>query len=249
MFKSPWIWSWSDLELLREEYPNGDTRQLAQRLNRAVASVHQRAHAMGIKKTPDYRKFLALRPDSWTKDELAKLRELYPRTNARILAKELNRQYSALRVKASQLGLRREFPNATEKQCATCSVLKPADQFYTYTYRGGKRTEQPRSVCKMCLGQRGADRRLAIRKVVISYYSGGTDVCACCGEGHIEFLSIDHIGGGGGKHRKAVGNFYAWILREDFPPGFRVLCHNCNQALGLFGACPHESEKESAWGT
>src|SRR5262245_47553294 len=32
----------------------------------------------------------------------------------------------------------------------------------------------------------------------------GTE-CACCGETHIEFLGIDHINGGGHKHRKEIG--------------------------------------------
>jgi hypothetical protein len=33
-----------------------------------------------------------------------------------------------------------------------------------------------------------------------------------------------------------------WLIREKLPDGFRVLCHNCNQAIGYYGVCPHESE-------
>lgn len=35
-------------------------------------------------------------------------------------------------------------------------------------------------------------------------------------------------------------HFYKWLEHNHFPPGFRVLCHNCNQARGFYGYCPHE---------
>ena len=69
--------------------------------------------------------------------------------------------------------------------------------------------------------------------------------CACCGETHIEFLTIDHIHGGGRKHREEVGfgkSFYRWLIKNNFPKGFQVLCYNCNCAKGHFGYCPHKRE-------
>lgn len=84
-------------------------------------------------------------------------------------------------------------------------------------------------------------RNEALKKAAISGYGG---VCACCGETRLEFLVLDHINGGGSKHRRALkqsgtGNFYLWIKRENFPLGFRVLCHNCNFAIGKYHLCPH----------
>lgn len=70
----------------------------------------------------------------------------------------------------------------------------------------------------------------------------GGPICACCGETHIEFLSIDHIHGGGTRHRRDIGGsarIYRWLRDQDYPPGFRVLCMNCNSALGYHGSCPH----------
>lgn len=68
--------------------------------------------------------------------------------------------------------------------------------------------------------------------------------CTCCGESHYEFLAIDHINGGGHKHRKELKrrgtSYYTWLRREGFPPGYQVLCHNCNLAKGFYGKCPHE---------
>lgn len=74
-------------------------------------------------------------------------------------------------------------------------------------------------------------------------------VCACCGECSKEFLCIDHVGGGGNAHRRAlhksnksnqVGSaaVYRWLRDNAWPSGFRVLCHNCNFAEAN-GGCPH----------
>ena len=54
--------------------------------------------------------------------------------------------------------------------------------------------------------------------------------CQHCGENVIELLTIDHINGGGNKHRKSLGqtNFYSWLKRNNYPIGFQILCYNCN---------------------
>ncbi len=83
-----------------------------------------------------------------------------------------------------------------------------------------------------------------IRMEAISYYSNHTMCCFCCGENRIEFLSIDHIAGGGSKHRAHIGrsNLAHWLKARDYPTGYRVLCHNCNLSLGFYGYCPHTKE-------
>lgn len=88
--------------------------------------------------------------------------------------------------------------------------------------------------------------QIKIRKETISHYSNGENKCACCGESKIEFLVIDHIYGGGGKHRKenkltGANRLTYWLKKNNYPSGFRVLCHNCNMARGCYGYCPHES--------
>ncbi len=62
--------------------------------------------------------------------------------------------------------------------------------------------------------------------------------CACCGEAGEQFLTIDHINGDGAAHRRETGgNTYYWLRQNGYPEGFRVLCWNCNSALGLRGFC------------
>lgn len=84
--------------------------------------------------------------------------------------------------------------------------------------------------------------RRARKQLVFAHYGAE---CACCGEGMLEFLTIDHVDGGGHKHRRTgeIGNggdaFYRWLVKEGLPAGYQTLCWNCNSAKGIYGACPH----------
>mgnify|MGYP006180602373 CR=1 FL=1 len=77
--------------------------------------------------------------------------------------------------------------------------------------------------------------------------------CNCCGENsYHEFLSLDHIIGKkqmdsipelvkiGYSSERTSKNLTKWIIHNNFPEGFQVLCHNCNLAKGFYGKCPHE---------
>jgi hypothetical protein len=67
--------------------------------------------------------------------------------------------------------------------------------------------------------------------------------CCCCGEDEKEFLCLDHINGGGAKHRKtaSMDSIYRLAIRETPASGnYRILCFNCNMARGLRKFCPHE---------
>jgi|SRR3990170_1736825 len=81
------------------------------------------------------------------------------------------------------------------------------------------------------------DLHMMIRSSVLLHYGWN---CACCGEGRYEFLAIDHINGGGRKHEKERKiSLDDWIVKNNFPEGFRILCHNCNMSLGNYKYCPH----------
>lgn len=86
------------------------------------------------------------------------------------------------------------------------------------------------------------NRTLKYRSAVFKLYGRK---CVCCGETHEVFLSIDHLHGGGHKHRGALGlkgdRWYAWLLQYR-RPGFQTLCRNCNWAK-YRGGCPHQKEK------
>lgn len=71
--------------------------------------------------------------------------------------------------------------------------------------------------------------------------------CVCCKETQLEFLSLDHINGGGRQHRKSVGDsqkLYRQILTSsEIKSLFQTLCHNCNLAKGFYGTCPHQRKE------
>jgi len=72
------------------------------------------------------------------------------------------------------------------------------------------------------------------KELVYNHYSNGVIECACCGEKEIDFLSLDHIYNNGAKHRKKIGKTisFKWIMKNNFPPIFQLLCMNCNFSKG-----------------
>ena len=100
------------------------------------------------------------------------------------------------------------------------------------------------------LRQQNAERErlryAAYRGIVIKAY-GST--CACCGESEILFLEIDHIQNDGSNHRKEIGPssraIIYWLIQNDFPDGFQLLCSNCNQGKKRNGGiCPHKAKSD-----
>jgi hypothetical protein len=125
------------------------------------------------------------------------------------------------------------------KLCRRCRRELPLSAFHLDRRGGGKYGRQGR--CRACMKVRMAEYYLGTRLRVLTHYSGGSMRCACCGEGEIEFLGIDHVNGDGAQHRREVrpSAIYRWLIKHKFPPGIQVLCHNCNLAKGYYGVCPH----------
>ncbi len=71
-------------------------------------------------------------------------------------------------------------------------------------------------------------RNTSYRQVVIEHYSPNV-CCSKCGFNDIRALSIDHINGNGALHRKELGNknIYQWLVENNFPSNFQILCMNC----------------------
>lgn len=69
-----------------------------------------------------------------------------------------------------------------------------------------------------------------IREKVLSHYSEGKIECAICGFNDIRALCLDHIIAVGmtNSHKKAGKAFLRFIIRNNYPRGFQVLCANCN---------------------
>lgn len=158
------------------------------------------------------------------------------------------------------------------KICADCKKPKPNAQFVARRQITGSPT---RRTCDTCSRQRreytanwsrarpGRHAKYhrnyikSVRTAALRHYSGGKPYCACCGESTPEFLTIDHIGGGGTRHRRELSRggmsgsaIYIFLKKREYPDGFQVLCLNCNWARGRGSACPHEKRRDvrSRWG-
>jgi len=141
------------------------------------------------------------------------------------------------------------------KRCQKCGEVKPLSEFS----RDASSCDGQARVCKACnrrYYQANRARVLArmhlyyeanpeaakervrrweqnLRPTVFAHYG---EVCACCGTS--ENLTIDHIAGDGAAHRrelfgnsrKAGAKFYAWLIKNNFPPGYQTLCHSCNNS-------------------
>lgn len=95
------------------------------------------------------------------------------------------------------------------------------------------------------------EKRLKQKIQVYNHYSNYDIKCNCCGEKQIEFLTLDHINNDGSQHKKENNisgghKMREWIIKNNFPPGFQILCWNCNCAKGvdLENICPHQRQKE-----
>lgn len=128
---------------------------------------------------------------------------------------------------------RRELP-IEYKNCVNCRKR------YAEQTAERRRMETPEQRAVRVKGIR--DRNFKLRMDAIDAYGGPK--CVCCNETMLEFLCIDHVKGGGSKHRKQIGGsgttIFQWLKSNNYPPEFRVLCMNCNHALGLYGYCPHQ---------
>lgn len=69
-----------------------------------------------------------------------------------------------------------------------------------------------------------------IRLEVMSHYSSGVPKCKNCGVEDERVLTLDHINNDGNTHRRMIKQLSViyWIVKNNYPPMFQVLCHNCN---------------------
>jgi len=103
--------------------------------------------------------------------------------------------------------------------------------------------------CRVKMKQYQKQWRHEAKLKIFDAYGGR--FCNCCGETEIMFLCLDHINNDGAEHRRKLegssrqaSKLYRWIIKNNFPIGFQVLCQNCNFGKHLNGGiCPHKSKQ------
>jgi len=78
-------------------------------------------------------------------------------------------------------------------------------------------------------------RRKEIKAEIVRGYGG---------EKEIAFLTLEHINGGGRKHREHAGSLavYREVIKKDFPSEYTVLRMNCNFARRFGRECPNQEK-------
>lgn len=149
--------------------------------------------------------------------------------------------------------------------CGRCREHKELCDFS----RSSSRTTGVNSYCKECAASYGKEYarvnhirvkrnawslRRKYRQIAFSHYSGSPPRCQCaaCPNPQVDpiFLDIDHIDGLSTEerdyvkthgYRKRSGKaLWGWLIENNFPAGFQVLCVSCNQGKSRNrGICPH----------
>jgi hypothetical protein len=119
--------------------------------------------------------------------------------------------------KKQPLYLRGKFND--RKRCSKCRVIKLLEHFI----------EEKHRFCRDCRPSLKNSKKLwweTKRRKVLTHYGNR---CARCGFTDQRALSIDHVEGGGAEHRRNLksNDICAWLMRNNFPPGFQILCMNC----------------------
>ena len=123
-----------------------------------------------------------------------------------------------------------DFPPGIQILCWNCNYLKDLPE------RRKNLSQTPQAIYSR--------KRKQTKKIqVISHYTNGMMKCTCCDFDNLDALSKDHIEGRKKwEHSRELDGqeLDNWLIKNDFPPGIQILCHNCNSAKRDRVSCPHQ---------
>lgn len=116
------------------------------------------------------------------------------------------------------------FPDGYQVLCMNCQAIKIIENNeYGYNHHRPL-LNTPKAIDSREYGRifraKIQAQRLSFKKMVLTYYGNGKCSCIRCGFNDLRSLSIDHINGGGSRHRKVIGggsHFYHWLAINNYP--------------------------------
>ena len=190
----------------------------------------------GKKKLSDEERKARKRKRDSSPEARAKKKEYHSRTEVKVQKKEY---YSRPEVKAKQ----NEYNSRPEEKARRVAYRNSPEARVKQKEYQKKNDDQRLKVLQ------GYSKRLS---------NSDIPCCNCCGlNDYLDFLAIDHVLGKkqmdsvpelvkiGYSSKLKDGKLYQWIVDNDFPEGFQILCHNCNFAKGYprnNGKCPLENK-------
>jgi hypothetical protein len=75
--------------------------------------------------------------------------------------------------------------------------------------------------------------QIKIKKIIVNHYTKGKMKCELCPEDTWEIFELHHPELNGKKDRENVNGatgtkFYRWVIKNNFPKGYMILCPNCH---------------------
>lgn len=125
--------------------------------------------------------------------------------------------------------------NPSRKICYNLECIKKQKSLYRRKYYATHKQEsleRHRKYIKKHFEERKKhyrNYRINLRREVFQHYSPDLK-CACCGDSHFEFLTLDHIHGNGFIERQKYKDTILWVKQNNYPKDYQVLCMNCNFA-------------------
>ncbi len=119
------------------------------------------------------------------------------------------------------------YPDELQTLCNNCNAIK-----HNELIASGSKAAQWRRRTKM--------------KVLRAYCSDDRPRCEKCDMEDVRALTIDHVNGGGAEHMREIGGsnrFYLWLVKNQFPVGFRILCFNHNMTHRPVTSPPREGPR------
>lgn len=122
------------------------------------------------------------------------------------------------------------------KKCRDCGVD------VTYETAPKSFVDRGFKICRRCEAKDKSDRLLKLRHEVMDFLGGE---CNCCKIKDYNYLSIDHVDGGGIEDRNKYNKWSKYlksildIPKEEVGKKYQILCYNCNCTKGFYGKCPH----------
>jgi hypothetical protein len=82
---------------------------------------------------------------------------------------------------------------------------------------------------KRC-NERRREARQKTKHQIVEHYTKGKMCCQMCGENYFPMLQVDHIKENGFEERKNLhgSDFFRYIIRNNFPDDYQILCAVCN---------------------
>jgi hypothetical protein len=137
------------------------------------------------------------------------------------------------------------------KRCSKGKTYKSIEEFN----KDMSTVDRLRSSCKICShernkkywekngenfkeknNERSKEYSKKFIKICLDHYGHKCSIPEC---GSVEKLCIDHVGGNDGKSPVGGMPFWRWLIKNNFPPGFRTLCMRCNLIDGYLRKHPN----------